>query len=261
MRIGRSGIAVGALLWLAGAGAAADEGPDAAALVRQVRAREAWVEGVSSLRIRADEHWVRSPRGVEKRAKELRAQFPGVDVSPFLDLKPEKDGRVDLAFDRSRVRLRVTTVGEDDDLRVWDGARFILANHYDYAPDRDGYLINRDPKQWLYWHLWTHFNSFRAGPHTFWWHGEKDVEEITRSAGMPEDFVYGGRADFHGTSCHVVNHRASWTSLFIGAADGRLRGIRSGALHECEEPDVRVDASQCEGDAPTHRPLFRVHTG
>ncbi len=128
------------------------------------------------------------------------------------------------------MRLRVTTVGEDDDLRVWDGARFILGNHYDYAPDRDGYLINRDPKRWLYWLLWTHFALFRAGPHTFWWHGEKDIEEITRLAGKPEDFVYGGRAEFHRTLCHVVNYQASWTSLFIGAADGRLRGIRSGAL-------------------------------
>ncbi len=72
-------MAVGAVLWLAGAGAstATGEGPDAAALVRQVRAREAWVERVSSLRIQADEHWVRSPQGVEKLAKELRRSSPG----------------------------------------------------------------------------------------------------------------------------------------------------------------------------------------
>ena len=124
----------------------ADDHPDAAALVRQVRAYEAWVDSVSSLRIRADEHCVRPPQGVAKRKNELQAQFPGEDVSGYRDLKPEKDGHVDLAFDRSRVRFRATTVQEDDDLRIWDGARFILSNHYDYAPDRDGYLINRDPE-------------------------------------------------------------------------------------------------------------------
>src|SRR5271157_668365 len=46
----------------------------------------------------------------------------------------------------------------------------------------------------------------------------------------PEDFAYEGRADFHGIACHVVSHWDSWTSLFIGVDDGRLHGIRSGAL-------------------------------
>ena len=105
------------VLWLACAGAMADDHPDAAALVRQARAYEAWVDSVSSLRIRADEHCVRPPQGVAKRKNELQAQFPGEDVSGYRDLKPEKDGHVDLAFDRSRVRFRATTVQEDDDLR------------------------------------------------------------------------------------------------------------------------------------------------
>ena len=230
MKITRAGVAVGVAMWLGIRCAAAANEPDAAALVRQVRAQEAWIERVSSLRITADEHAVRSPDGIKKRKKELEAQFPGADVSSFRDLKPEKDGRVDLAFDRSRVRLQVTTVGEDDDLRIWDGARFILANHYDYAPDRDGYLINRDPKRWLYWLLWSRFTSFRAGPHKFWWNSDKDAVENARLTGKAEDFVYGGQIDFHGTRCHVVNHQPSWTSLFIGVADGSLRGVRSGAL-------------------------------
>ena len=59
---------------------------------------------------------------------------------------------------------------------------------------------------------------------------DQDAAEAVRSAGKPDDFNYGGQADFHGTRCHVVNHQPSWTSLFIGLADGRLKGIRSGAL-------------------------------
>ena len=154
---------------------------------------------------------------------------PRADVAGFRDLTPEKEGRVDLAFDRSRVRFQVTVVGDDDDLRIWDGARFILANHYDYAPDRDGYLINRDPKRWLYWLLWSHFAAFRAGPHAFWWMNDEQVADAAKLAGKAEDFVYGGQVDFHGIRCHVVNHQPSWTALFIGLTDGRLRGLRSGA--------------------------------
>jgi len=48
--------------------------------------------------------------------------------------------------------------------------------------------------------------------------------------GKPEGFAYEGRADFHGTSCHVVSHWESWTSLYIAVEDGRVRGMRSGAL-------------------------------
>jgi hypothetical protein len=49
-------------------------------------------------------------------------------------------------------------------------------------------------------------------------------------AAKPEDFACEGQAVFHGISCHVVSHWSSWTSLFVGVDDGRLHGIRSGAL-------------------------------
>jgi thiol-disulfide isomerase/thioredoxin len=221
------GVGIVALVMvLAGVPARAE---NAAALVRKVRAREAWIEQVKTLHLKADERWVRSPQGVERLRKGLLKQFPGADLSKWPDLMPEKTGSTELAFDGCRVRLRDTMADESDDLRIWDGRRFILYQRYVSVPDSEGYLINRDPRQWLYGHLWTHFASFRAGPHWFWWDTAEDRAKQAPYWGKPEDLVYGGRTDFHGMPCHVVNHWDSWTTLYIAIADGQLRGMRSGA--------------------------------
>ena len=121
-----------------------------------------------------------------------------------------------------------------DDLRVWDGKRFLLQNRYadwpGLAPDQDGTLISRNGSGWLGRQVWSHFETFQIGPHAFWWHSPAERAEIERWIPRPEDFAYEGTAEFHGVSCHVVSHWNSWTSLFIGVDDGRLHGIRSGAL-------------------------------
>jgi thiol-disulfide isomerase/thioredoxin len=205
------------------------EPPDPAALVRQVRDREAWIERVESLQLKAEMHWARTPRGIVHRRQAIQAQFPGADLSKDPDLQPRGTTIVELAFDKARIRLRDRQVSFVDDLRIWDGKRFVLYDRYDQAPDRNGYLINREPEKWLYWHVWTNFYCFRAGPHVFWWHGPKERADLVAYMGKPEDFAYEGRVEFHGTSCHVVSHWDSWTSLYIAVEDGRLRGLRSGA--------------------------------
>ncbi|QEH36360.1 hypothetical protein OJF2_49210 [Aquisphaera giovannonii] len=209
------------------------ESPDPAALVRQVREREAWVERVDSLRIRAIQDWELTPKGLEHRRRAARKQFPGSPPEQDPNTRPRHRTVVEQAFDRKRIRLRVKDEGYSDDLRIWDGSRFVLQNRYDpwpgLAPDQEGSLISEDPGRWLYWLVWTNFACFRGGPHVFWWHGPKERAEIERMAAKPEDFAYEGKADFHGIPCHVVSHWGSWTTLFVGVDDGRLHGIRSGA--------------------------------
>ena len=90
-------------------------------------------------------------------------------------------------------------------------------------------MINREPEKWLYWLVWSNFNSFRVGAHGFWWMNPKRLAEWEALEGKPEDFVYEGTALFHGTRCHVVSRWESWKTLYIAVDDGRLRGIRSGA--------------------------------
>ncbi len=208
--------------------------PDAAALVRQVRERDAWIEHVDSLQIKAVQYWERTPKGLEHRRRMLEKDSPGGHWENHPDLRPRCKWTIEQAYDRTRLRLRVLDEGYSDDLRVWDGSRFFLQNRYGewpgLKPDQDGTLIGKDPARWMYWLIWSNFASFRAGPHLFWWTGPKERADIVRLAAKPEDFAYEGRADFHGITCHVVSHWDSWTSLFIGVDDGRLHGIKSGAL-------------------------------
>ncbi len=187
------------------------------------------MERVESLQLTAEIRWERTPLGIEHRRRELRTQFPEADLSQMRDLRAHTSQIVELAFDRKRIRLRIEDVGDSEDLRIWDGKRFILHNRYDLVPDRSGYLINREPEKWLYWLVWSNFNSFRAGAHGFWWMNPKRLAEWEALEGKPEDFAYEGTALFHGTRCHVVSRWESWKTLYIAVDDGRLRGIRSGA--------------------------------
>jgi hypothetical protein len=210
------------------------EPPDAATLVRQVRSREAWIERVDSLQIKAVQEWERTPKGIEHRRRELVKSFPEGPWENHPDLRPRSRWIVEQAYDRKRIRLRVQEEGYSDDLRIWDGKQFTLQNRYadwpGVRPDQDGTLISRDLKRGLSWLVWTNLASFRAGPHVFWWNSLEQCAEIERMAAKSEDFAYEGKADFHGISCHVVSHWDSWTSLFIGVDDGRLHGLRSGSL-------------------------------
>jgi thiol-disulfide isomerase/thioredoxin len=208
--------------------------PEAAALVRQVRDQEAWIDRVDSIRIRAVQEWERTPRGIEHGRRRLERQNPGARWQEDPNLRARCTWGIEQAYDRRRIRLRVKDEGYSDDLRVWDGKRFFLQNRYadwpGLRPDQDGTLISRDGASWLSSLVWMNFSSFRAAPHAFWWYRPEERAEIEGWTPRPEDFAYEGTVEFHGFPCHVVSHWDSWTSLFIGDGDGRLHGIRSGAL-------------------------------
>ncbi len=207
--------------------------PDAASLVRQAREQEAWIERVHSLQIEAVQHWTRTPEGLEKLRRQAEADFPGSRFETDPNSRPHCKWTIDFAYDRTRVRVRLQDEGYSDDLRLWDGKRFVFQNRYadwpGLRPDQDATLIASKPGTWLSGQGWSYFASFRAGPHSFWWNSPQERADIERMSPRPEDFAYEGQADFHGMTCHVVSHWDSWTSLFIGVGDGRLHGIRSGA--------------------------------
>jgi thiol-disulfide isomerase/thioredoxin len=208
--------------------------PDAAALVRRVREQEAWIERIESLRIRAVQEWERTPKGIAHGRRQHERQNPGGRWQDDPNLRAHCTWVIEQAYDRRRIRLRVKDEGYSDDLRVWNGKLFFLQNRYanwpGLRPDQDGTLISRDGASWMSSTLWTNFSSFRAGPHAFWWYRPEERAEIEGWTPRPEDFAYEGTAEFHGFPCHVVSQWDSWTSLFIGVGDGRLHGIRSGAL-------------------------------
>lgn len=218
-------LAVGIVLL--GAGQAAADGPSAAELVRSIRRQEAWVDRVESLWIKASVAWERTPRGIAKRRRELQQQFPGQNLDAMPDLRPMGAQRSELAFDQTRVRTRDLWPWGVDDLRVWDGKRYLGQDHYEKTPERDGYLISPSPEQRLHG-VFNNLSCFRASAHLSWWIPPKDHEESIRLMGAPEDFAYAGHETFDGVECDVVCAWGIWHRYYISIADGRLRGVKEG---------------------------------
>lgn len=211
------------LLLAARAGA---DAPDAAALVRSVRAQEAWIDRVESFRLKAEVAWKRSPKGMAMKRKELQAQFPGASIDAMLKLEFKDVQITQLAFDRQRILSRNLWPWGVDDLRVWDGKRYIGYALQKGAPEHDSYLIARDVEHRLDTAL-SNLCSFRTAPHPFWW--LQDRKELAEAVTKPEEFAYAGRDHFEKTECDVVCRWGSWDRYYIDRADGRLRGLKVGA--------------------------------
>lgn len=213
-------------------------GDDASALIRSIREREAWIDRLESLSIRAEIRYEVTPAGIAKRRRELRAVFSDERaIAAHRDLRPVTVESIELDFDRHRLRWSNSQDPNWFDLRVWDGRRMILHSSYDTPPDRRAYVIAPEAGRFLS-HITAYFDSFRAGPHPLWWAGTPEDREATaRLMGRPEDYVYGGREVFHGTECHVASCWDNWTTYYIAVDDGRLRGAKAGAL---KDPSKRL---------------------
>ena len=123
--------------------------------------RESWIERVESIRLKAIVLWERTPRGIEQKRRELQKHHPDADLAKSRDLRVQTRQIIELAYDKARIRLRVEDVGDREDLRIWDGKRFILRNRDEMAPDRNRCLITRDQGIGYHSSLWSDFQSFR----------------------------------------------------------------------------------------------------
>jgi thiol-disulfide isomerase/thioredoxin len=218
--------------------------PDVAALVRAVRAQEAWIDQVDSLWLKADVIWERTPKGIAKRRRELQARYPGVNVDSSPELQPRGEQKTEVAFDRTRVRTRNQWPWAIDDLRVWDGKRYIGRVLPKNDPTRESILITREPESRLN-HVLSDFSSFRVASHPFWWLNARAREESMQSTSRPEEFAYAGRDRFQETECDVVCKWGAWDRLYV--ADGRLRGLKVGAQARPDLSARIVDFLRREG--------------
>jgi len=240
---GRIAELLGVGLVLAGVGLGRAGEPDAAELVRSVRAGEAWIDRVKSFWVKGDVVWEKTPEGIARRRAELERMLPGVSVDGNPELLPRTMRRIELAFDGARVRTRDLWLDEGSDwLRVWDGSRFIARDSFDELDGRPvlhRYRIAPAVGGRIY--ALINFGSFRTDHHPFWWISRQDNEEAALMYGKPEDFAYAGRADFEGTECHVVCRWGSWARYYVAVADGRLRGVKIGAqAHTTPSMDERL---------------------
>jgi hypothetical protein len=201
---------------------------DPSVLVRSIREQEAWLDRVESLTLKADVLYETTPAGIAKRRRKLREQHIAEEqIENNRGLRPRATQTVELAFDRNRVRWWDQWDPDWFDLRVWDGKRLITYSSYNTPPSEREYRISGE-RGTLFSGL-AYCLGF-AGPRRLWWTVEpNDIEATIRLMGKPEDFVYGGRATFHGTDCHIVSCWGNWTTYYVSVADGRLRGAKHGA--------------------------------
>jgi thiol-disulfide isomerase/thioredoxin len=211
-----------------------DEHPaDAAELVREIRELEAWIDRVHSFHLEAVSTFRLTPEGVEKRKQEFEQQNPGVEPDPgrFPDLRPVTTTTVELTSDGDRLRFLSTSEDQYEDFRVWDGRRFVgRTRSLQPGVDRTDYLLASKPQDRFQHVFWRHMYAFRAGPRAERWYPDGSYQSQLAYYGSPEDFVDAGNVEFRGIQCRRLSYYPYWTQLFVGVEDGRLWGMRTGAL-------------------------------
>jgi thiol-disulfide isomerase/thioredoxin len=194
--------------------------PDAATLVRKVLQDEAWVDGVASLHLKLKETWLRTAAGIAAATARYKTQFPeaAVDEKTFPDLKPRREGTIELAFDAKRLYTRTTSdSGRLERLCIWDGHRRLSHELYDSGQESYGFSSTLEHFIFFQWISWP-----RCGPHDFWW---QKADGPSDSWGLAEDFRLLGREDFRGRDCYVLETiQPLRGTLYVGVEDGRLYG-------------------------------------
>src|SRR3954452_24607360 len=198
---------------------AAENDPDPAALVREVRQEQSWVDRVKSLHLRVQGIMNVPPEGVQSRLEQRKKQFPGTQPTTqiFPELNPRSTDTIEIAFDQRRAAYRVTDfVGAGRlDHRVWDGKQAI--DHEKY-PNEELYALETTPGKFLdsmmLWLPWP-----RAGVHAFWWTDPtRRVDEDF--VGKPQTFELKGRNKFRGgVECYVLETPMYWRTWYVGVAD------------------------------------------
>lgn len=222
--------------------------PNAADLVRQVRASEDWLHRISSLQFRVEGMWSHPPESIAARRAELQRQDPNREPDPRYDasLRPSAGDSLEYAIDFAKQHLRYVqnTATEDYFLQIWDGEQLVC-----HSIRTDGYEeyslgLSKEPLDRIFGSLsWP-----RAQPHSFWW-APQDVEQLIGMYGRPQDFRSTGRAEYRGVPCYVLEFdppdtQGQTVRWYIGRKDRLLYG-RTGELFEHWTVDYREIAPNC----------------
>lgn len=231
-----------AVLWAAppagGEGQARSQPVDAAALVREVRQGERWIEQVDSFYVRFDGVWTKTPKGIAARRAELKEQFPRIEPDPkrFSGLRPRTTEKVVLAFDAKRLRMEKDWHDVSYMLSVWDGQRATQYWKY-FTHEQEHYAFDKTAarffKNFHYQTSWP-----RADGHSFWWN-PGDSEWIRHIHGLPEDFKLVGREEFQGIDCYVLEKTEGYRTWHVGVDDHRLHGITNLAFNPWAQAQIR----------------------
>jgi hypothetical protein len=179
----------------------------AAALVREVRAAESWIDAVKSLQLTIEFAWL--PKAPAANAPAEPPKPPETKVIGF------DDHRFFYRAENTPSRLLVR--------RTWDGAVAVAQERIATKDGhRDVYGLEDNPRS-VPGSFMPSLSWLRAGPQHVWWKDPKeqpDAEDIF--GGAPEDFRITGRQTFRGVECHVVESPIYARTLYVGVADHRL---------------------------------------
>jgi thiol-disulfide isomerase/thioredoxin len=192
----------------------------AADLVRELYAREAWIDTAKSVHIRLER---RTEYSDEARRRDAGKPKHGLfyERRSTDGLQPYSTEEV-FAWDTTRALHREafrSPGGSLDGLartRVWNGE---LAIHHSSSPMHDQTTLD-DGYQTLF-HVLSQLAPW-GDPHghNLWWQPREFDEDRAEEYRAPEDFEYVGQQDVGGRMCHVVQSRAGRRRYYIGVADG-----------------------------------------
>jgi hypothetical protein len=200
--------------------------PAAAQLVQAVRQCEQWVRRVDSLWLKVDVTWTKTEPGLAHRRDLLARQVPGqvLDPNRYVDLQPVSHGRIEVAFDRQRVRFLHELDGYWAYLTVWDGQQLVRYERQS-CPDRE-WTILEDRRGDAFDNCLAPMSCLRSAPPGLWWCTE-DANEALPTYGRSEEFVHTGRCTYRGTDCHVLEvSPREVRGLMIGHGPGQMVGAQ-----------------------------------
>lgn len=212
--------------------------PNAADLVREVRASEDWLHRIDTLYLRTESTWRHSPESIAAycagRRRENPNWEPDAECNDHLWASYEDKLEYAIDFKCRRLRYVADTPRREYLLRVWD------ANQFTQYVRRavDGYEqysleSTTDKFEWLFGGMsWP-----QARLHAFWWDA-RDTERLRDYFGYEEDFRLVGRLDYRGASCYVLERilrtDPAWVyRWYVGADDHLLRGRREYRGGQC----------------------------
>ena len=207
--------------------------PNAAELVRAVRASEKWIHEVDSIFLRIEQQWTDSPEVIAEKRANLKKQFPDREPNSIQlsELKLSRSPGI-LVFAIERNRLRFMNYDPDywQQLIIWDGKQAMVHEKY-FNHKQESHNLDNTPRQ-FFRNMTNQLNWLRSQPHSFWWR-PLDVEGFLDIYGRPEEFQVVGRDNYRGYDCYLLECKIDVSSgvstltwrWYVGVKDRLLYGL------------------------------------
>ena len=226
-----------------------EEKVDPAALVREVRASEGWIDHVRSFRAHVEGKWVATPQAIEHARADLKKRFPQTEptTKQFAQLQPQRKDKLEFGWDPTRAYCRHDEVNGPGTfvVRIFDGKQ--AYSDEQYSPGQELYALEKSAPRFMGYML-SSLPWPRTAPHTFWFSDDNLDEDYL---GKAETFELRGPQKFRGVECYVLETPLYWQRLYVGVADHRLYGsshrVTPRSLPQKTAIDIMLAAAKARG--------------